>query len=305
MQRYILKRILHAIMTMIAITVIVFFLQRLTGDPVALMVSPDADQEAVEALKKKLGLDQSVLIQFLTFLKSAAHGDFGESFKWQEPALQLVLSRFPATLELAITAMFIATVFGLSIGITSAVKPDSFFDRFGKIFSLLGQATPSFWLAVMMMLFFGVRLDWFPISGRGTLLHLFMPATTIGLISLASITRLTRSSMIDALKSDYIVMARIKGVPNRYVIMVHALKNASIPILTMMSMQFSYLITGAVVIETIFSWPGTGRLAIQAFLARDFPVIQVFVLFASFIYVSINLMVDILYAYIDPRIRYQ
>jgi len=305
MQRYILKRILHAIMTMIAITVIVFFLQRLMGDPVALMVSPDADQEAVEVLKKKLGLDKSVLIQFLAFLKSAARGDFGNSFKWQEPALQLVLSRFPATLELAITAMFFAAVFGLSLGVASAVKPDSFFDRFGKIFSLLGQATPSFWLAVMMMLFFGVKLDWFPISGRGTLLHLFMPATTIGLISLASITRLTRSSMIDALKSDYIVMARIKGVPDRYVIMIHALKNASIPILTMMSMQFSYLITGTVVIETIFSWPGTGRLAIQAFLARDFPVIQVFVLFASFIYVSINLMVDILYAYIDPRIRYQ
>jgi ABC-type dipeptide/oligopeptide/nickel transport system permease component len=167
-------------------------------------------------------------------------------------------------------------------------------------FSLFGAGDTKFLVGCHDDAFFGVKLDWFPISGRGTLLHLFMPATTIGLISLASITRLTRSSMIDALKSDYIVMARIKGVPDRYVIMIHALKNASIPILTMMSMQFSYLITGTVVIETIFSWPGTGRLAIQAFLARDFPVIQVFVLFASFIYVSINLMVDILYAYIDP-----
>jgi peptide/nickel transport system permease protein len=305
MQRYILKRIIQSIITIFLIVVIVFFLVRLTGDPVAMMVPPDADEADVQILKKKLGLDRPIFIQLMVFLKSAATGNFGESFKWQESALKLVLSRFPATLELAVSAMLIATVFGLSIGIISALKQDSVYDRVGKTFSLLGQATPSFWLGVMLMLFFGVKLDWFPVSGRGSFLHLILPATTISLISLASIARLTRSSMIDALKSEYVVMAKIKGVPKHVVVLIHALKNASIPILTLMSMQFSYLIAGTVVVETIFSWPGTGRLAIQALLARDFPVVQAFVLFAAFIYTTVNLVVDILYALIDPRIRYQ
>lgn len=305
MQRYILKRLFQAVFTIMMIMVVVFVLLRLAGDPVAMLVPPDADEADVKALNEKFGLDKPLLVQFVAFVKSALQGDFGESFKWQEPALRLVLGRFPATLELALSAILLATIFGLSTGIASAVKKDSLFDRFGKAISLLGQATPSFWLAVMIMLLFGVKLDWLPVSGHGSLRHLVMPAVTISWISMASITRLTRSSMIDALKSDYIVMARIKGVPKRYVVMLHALKNASIPILTMMSMQFSYLIAGTVVVETIFSWPGTGRLAIQAFLARDFPVIQAFVLFASFIYITINLLVDILYAFIDPSIRYR
>lgn len=305
MQIYILKRILQSIITIFLIVVIVFFLVRLTGDPVAMMVSPNAEEADVQILKKKLGLDRPILVQLGIFLRSAVRGDFGESFKWQEPALNLVLSRFPATLELAISAILIATLFGLGIGMVSALKQDSVYDRVGKVFSLLGQATPSFWLGVMLMLFFGVKLGWLPVSGRGSLAHLILPASTISLISLASIARLTRSSMIDALKSEYVVMARIKGVPNHFVVLIHALKNASIPILTLMSMQFSYLIAGTVVVETIFSWPGTGRLAIQALLARDFPVIQAFVLFSAFIYITINLVVDLLYAWIDPRIRYR
>ena len=292
MQIYVLKRIVQSIITIFLIVVIVFFLVRLTGDPVAMMVSPDAEEADVQILKKKLGLDRPILVQLGIFLRSAVRGDFGESFKWQEPALDLVLSRFPATLELAISAMLIATLFGLGTGMVSALKQDSVYDRVGKVFSLLGQATPSFWLGVLLMLFFGVKLGW-------------LPASTISLISLASIARLTRSSMIDALKSEYVVMARIKGVPNHFVVLIHALKNASIPILTLMSMQFSYLIAGTVVVETIFSWPGTGRLAIQALLARDFPVIQAFVLFSAFIYTTINLVVDLLYAWIDPRIRYR
>ena len=305
MQIYVLKRIVQSIITIFLIVVIVFFLVRLTGDPVAMMVSPDAEEADVQILKKKLGLDRPILVQLGIFLRSAVRGDFGESFKWQEPALDLVLSRFPATLELAISAMLIATLFGLGTGMVSALKQDSVYDRVGKVFSLLGQATPSFWLGVLLMLFLGVKLGWLPVSGRGSLAHLILPASTISLISLASIARLTRSSMIDALKSEYVVMARIKGVPNHFVVLIHALKNVSIPILTLMSMQFSYLIAGTVVVETIFSWPGTGRLAIQALLARDFPVIQAFVLFSAFIYTTINLVVDLLYAWIDPRIRYR
>ena len=305
MQIYIFKRNLQSIITIFLIVVMVFFLVRLTGDPIVMLVPPDADNADVLLLKKKFGLDRPILIQFFAFLKSAAGGDFGESFKWQEPALELVLSRFPATLELAICAMVIASVCGLSIGMVSALKRDTVYDRCGKVFSLLGQATPGFWLGIMLMLFFGVKLNWLPVSGRGSLLHLILPATTISMISLASIARLTRSSMIDALQSEYVVMARIKGVPKYAVVLIHAFKNASIPILTLMSMQFSYLIAGTVVVETIFSWPGTGRLAIQALLARDFPVVQTFVLFASFIYTTVNLAVDLLYALIDPRIRYR
>ncbi len=304
MQRFILFRVIQAIFTIFVIGTLVFFFMRLSGDPVTLMVPIDAEPETIEAIKVEFGLDKPLLVQYGYFLKNAVQGDFGLSFKMDEPALALVWDRFPATLELAVTAALLAWLIGIPLGLISAITRDSFFDRFGKAFALIGQATPSFWLGVMLMLFFGVQLDMLPIAGREEPGSLIMPSLTISLIMLAAVMRLARSAMLDALNSEFVVMARIKGIRRFQINMIHAFKNASIPLVTMMSLQISRLLMGAVIAETIFSWPGVGKLALDSVYSRDFPVVQVVVLFSAIIFCTINILVDILYAYIDPRIRY-
>ena len=306
MKGYVLKRILIAIFTMFLVLTVVFFVFRLGGaDPVSIMLPPDAMPKDAEKLKKKFGLDKPLVVQYFSFVKNAVRGDFGESFRYDEPALDVLIERFPATLQLGLVAFLMSVVIGLTIGILSAVKPDSLIDRFGRVFALAGMSLPSFWVAVMLILFFGVTLRWLPISGRGTALHYLMPAFCLSLYPVALITRLSRSAMLDALKSDYIVMARIKGVPEFYVILLHAFKNAAIPVVTIVFGVLEGLILGSVIVETIFSWPGIGRLVIMSFFTRDYPVVQVFVLFVTFLVVTLNLIVDIVYAFIDPRIRYQ
>ncbi|MBW2084687.1 MAG: ABC transporter permease [Deltaproteobacteria bacterium] len=304
MRRYIIKRILQAMVTILLIMVIIFFLSRAIGDPAVLFITEDAGEEELEILREKFGIDKPIWVQFVRFFASAARGDFGESFKWDEPALPLVLSRFPATLELAACAVLFSSLFGLSVGMITALKRDSWLDRFGQSLAVFGQAVPNFWLGLMLILLFGVYLKWLPISGREELSNVIMPALTLSAFTTASVTRLTRSSMLDVLGSEYIKMVRIKGAPERIVILKHGLRNALIPILTLISLQFGYLLGGSVIVETVFAWPGVGRLAIEAFFRRDFPVIQSVVFFMSFVFVTINLLVDILYAYIDPRIRY-
>lgn len=304
MQRFIFFRIIQAIFTVFIIGTLVFFFMRLTGDPVSLLVPIDAEPELIEQIKEEFGLDEPLFVQYLLFVKGAVKGDFGESFKMEEPALELVWKRFPATLELAVTAALLAWAIGIPLGLISAITRDSWFDKFGKIFALLGQATPSFWLGVMLMLFFGVQLDILPIAGRDEPGSLIMPAVTISFIMLASIMRLTRSAMLDALNSEFVTMARIKGIHRFQINMVHAFKNASIPLVTLMSLQISRLLMGAVIAETIFSWPGVGKLALDAVFSRDFPIIQAVVLFSAVIFCTMNIIVDIIYAYIDPRIRY-
>ncbi len=306
MKGYVLKRILIAIFTMFLVLTVVFFVFRLGGaDPVAIMLPPDAMPQDAEKLTRKFGLDKPLTVQYVNFLKNAVRGDFGQSFRYDEPALKVLIERFPATVHLGLVAFLMSVVIGLTIGILSAVRPDSLIDRFGRVFALAGMSLPSFWVAVMLILFFGVTLRWLPISGRGTLLHYLMPAFCLSLYPVALITRLSRSAMLDALKSDYIVMARIKGVPEFFVIMLHAFKNAAIPVVTIIFGVFGGLILGSVIVETIFSWPGIGRLVIMSFFTRDYPVVQVFVLFVTFLVVTLNLIVDIVYAFIDPRIRYQ
>ncbi len=306
MKGYVLKRILIAILTMFLVLTVVFFVFRLGGaDPVAIMLPPDAMPQDAEKLTKKFGLDKPLTVQYVNFIKNAVRGDFGQSFRYDEPALNVLIERFPATVHLGLVAFLMSVVIGLTIGILSAVRPDSLIDRFGRVFALAGMSLPSFWVAVMLILFFGVTLRWLPISGRGTLLHYLMPAFCLSLYPVALITRLSRSAMLDALKSDYIVMARIKGVPEFFVIMLHAFKNAAIPVVTIIFGVLGGLILGSVIVETIFSWPGIGRLVIESFFTRDYPVVQVFVLFVTFLVVTLNLIVDIVYAFIDPRIRYQ
>ncbi|MEN8246090.1 MAG: ABC transporter permease [Thermodesulfobacteriota bacterium] len=307
MQGYILKRILIAVFTVFAVLTVVFFVFRLgPADPVAVMLPPNATPQDAENLTKKFGLDKPLMTQYGNYLKNAFKGDFGASFRFNEPALKVLFERFPATLQLGLAAFFISVIVGLSIGIYSAVRPDSMVDKFGRLFALAGMSLPSFWVGVMLILFFGVFLRWLPIAGRGTVLHYIMPAFCMSLYPIALITRLSRSSMLDALKSDYVVMARIKGVSEFYVILLHAFKNASIPVITVIFGLFGALMVGsAVVVEYIFSWPGIGRLVMESYFARDYPVVQVFVIFVTLVVVTLNLIVDIVYAYIDPRIRYQ
>lgn len=306
MKGYVLKRIIIAILTMFVVVTVVFFVFRLGGaDPVSIMMPPDASPADAEKLILKFGLDKPLMVQYLNFLKNAVKGDFGDSFRYSDPALSVLMARFPATLQLALIAFLMSVSFGLTIGIISAVKPDSLIDRLGRLTALAGMSLPTFWVGVMLILFFGVTLRWLPIAGRGTPLHYLMPAFCMSLYPIALITRLSRSTMMDALKSDYVVMARIKGVPEWQVILVHAFKNASIPVVTIVFGVFGGLILGSVVVETIFAWPGIGQLVIGSFFTRDYPVVQVFCLVVTFIVVTLNLIVDIVYAYIDPRIRYQ
>ena len=296
MTGYVIKRIIIAAVTVFLVLTVVFFAFRMGGaDPVAIMMPPDATPTDAANLTRKFGLDQPLMMQYTNFLKRAIHGDLGLSFRYNEPAVRVLFSRFPATLQLGLIAFLLAVAIGLSVGILSAVFPDSLIDRLGRATALAGMSLPTF----------GVTLRWLPVSGRGGPLHYLMPAFCMSLYPIALVTRLTRSAMLDALKSDYIVMARIKGVPEIYVILLHAFKNACIPVITVIFSIFGALVLGSVVVETIFSWPGIGRLAIESFFTRDYPVIQVFVMFVTFIVVTLNLIVDIVYAYIDPRIRYR
>lgn len=304
MQKYTLIRLLQALFTIWAVVTIVFAIARLAGDPATLLLPMDSSKEDLEELRHHLGLDQPMYIQYLVYLKNAMQGNFGISMRWNDPVLPLVFSRLRATMELVALAMLISTSAGLTVGILSAVKRGSLFDRFGKTLALLGQAAPTFWVGLMLILLLAVTLRLLPSAGRGGIQNLIMPAITLGWYSTAAITRLTRSAMLDVLDSEYVKMARSKGVPEVIVILKHALKNAAIPVVTMLGLQISALLYGAVITETIFAWPGMGRLAVDSIVARDFPVIQAVVLVGSSIYVFVNLFVDILYAYLDPRIRY-
>ena len=306
MQRYIFKRFLFGILTIFSTITIVFIVMRglNPADPTAIMLPPDATPEMRERLRVKFGLDRSLIEQYGIFLKNGIKGDFGDSFRYGKPALEMVLARLPATLQLTVTSLLVAVLCGMSVGIVSAVKRDSLFDRFGRQLSLIGMAVPPFAIALFLILTFGVMWRIFPISGRGGIGHYVLPVISMSLYGIASFTRLSRSSMIEVLKSEYIVMARIKGVPNRWVILVHALKNGCIPVVTILGLVIPGLVMGSVVIETIFSWPGVGSLVMDAIFARDYPVVQIIVIMISILIVLSNLLVDILYAYIDPRIRY-
>jgi peptide/nickel transport system permease protein len=293
------------VVALIGVSIIVFMLARITGDPTALLVPYEATQEDVDSLRAMLGLDKPLYVQYWKFISMIAQGDFGVSLKWNRPCLSLFLERFPATLLLASAAMVWSLIIGILIGIRSAVKVGGWFDNFGRTFALLGQGLPHFWLGLMLILLFAVKLRWLPSSGFGSFQHLIMPSFTLGWFLAASLTRLTRSTMLDVLDTNYITMARVKGVPEKAVITKHAFKNAMIPVVTMAAMNFVIMLNGTVMTETVFNWPGVGRLIVDAILARDYMVVQACVLIASILFVLINLLIDILYAYIDPRIRYE
>jgi peptide/nickel transport system permease protein len=302
---YLLRRLYHSFIVIFGITLIIFIITHMIGDPVVLLLSPEATQADRDELQRQLGLDRPLPVQYMVFLKDAVRGNFGTSFRHQMPALELVLQHLPATLELTVAAMILSIIISIPLGILASMKPGSLLDRTGMTFALFGQSAPVFWIGIMFILLFGVKLRWFPISGRGGIESLIMPAMTLALFSTAAQTRLTRSSMMDVLDKDFIRTARSKGLHEFRVILKHGLKNALIPMITIVALQFGMMLSGAVITETIFAWPGVGRLAVNAIYNRDYPVIQAAVFVTSVFFIFINLSVDLLYTKIDPRITYR
>jgi len=285
---------------------VVFVISRMTGDPVSIMVDFTTPQEDRDIIRKELGLDKPIPIQYFIFLKNAVKGDFGTSIRYEEPALDLVFQRIPITLRLLIVTLAWSLTLAIPIGIISAIKRNSIFDLAGMAFTFIGQSIPSFWLGIMMIMVVGVHFRLLPISGFGSggLSYIIMPALTLGAFGMASFARITRSSMLAVLDSDYIQTARAKGLRETFVVIKHALRNALIPIVTILGLQIAGLLGGAVITEQIFAYPGVGWLAVQSIYNRDFPVIQAIVMIVSIGVVATNFIVDIVYTIIDPRIRY-
>ena len=305
MQRYILKRLIQAVITVLLMTIIVFLLSRLTGNPATLMISEYDTAEDIARITERLGLDRPLPEQYRIFLSNALKGDLGRSVTGdRKPAVEIVLSRLPASLQLAGVALLVSVLVGLPLGVLAARRKGSFLDTSARVIALLGQSVPPFWLGIILMYVFAVWLRLLPTSGFGGIRYFILPAITMSTVTVAAITRLTRSSMLDVLNLEYIKLARIKGLSERVVIWKHVLRNSLIPVVTFIGQFLPTMITGAMVIETVFSWPGIGRLAYEAAMYRDFPVLQAVVLFVTFLFVFLNLGVDILYAYLDPRIRY-
>lgn len=305
MQRYILGRILQGLISILAIAFIVFMLARLSGDPLSFYLPDDCSPELRQTTARELGLDRPMIVQFGLYVAHAAQGDFGTSFKARRPALELVMEYFPATLQLGVVAVGFSLVVALPIGVLAAIKRGTFADLLARSFSILGQAMPSFWLGILLIMVFAVMLHWLPTSGRAGPLSYVLPAVTMGWYVSAGIMRIVRSSMLDVMDTEYIKLLRAKGLPEWQIIWKHALKNAAIPILTFSVILFIMMLSGSVVTETVFSWPGMGRLAIDSITWRDFPVIQAIVMILSVMFVMANLIVDLLYAYLNPKIRYQ
>lgn len=305
MQRFIVVRVFHSLIALVAISIIVFGLARITGNPLDVLLPIEATQEDFDRVEKAWGLDKPLPLQYFKYVSNVLQGDFGDSFKWQDKtARELVVSRFPATLQLASLALVMSILLALPIGVIVAVKKDTAIDYLGKIVALLGQSLPSFWLGIVLMWIFAVQLDLLPTSGKGGIKHMILPAVALGWFQVAAIMRLTRSSLLEVLDTEYVKLARIKGLSERTVIWKHCLRNALITPLTYFGLILGSFLTGSVVTETVFAWPGVGLLAIDAVRARDFQVVQTVVLFFATIYILANLLVDIMYAYLDPRIRY-
>jgi ABC-type dipeptide/oligopeptide/nickel transport system permease component len=305
MRVFVLRRLLQSLVVLLGVSFVVFFILHLTGDPAAVLLPPEASADDIRRFREAMGFDDPFLVQYARFLTGALQGDFGKSIRHGEPAFGLVLERMPATFELAGAALVIALALSIPAGIVSAVRRNTVVDYVSTVFALLGQSMPTFWLGIMLILFFSVSLNLLPSSGRGTLEHLILPAVTLGLFTTARITRLTRSGMLEVLNQDYIRTARAKGVSDPPVVWKHALKNAAIPIVTIVGLELGTLLGGSVITETIFAWPGVGRLSVQAIYNRDYPVVQAAVFLLASTFVLVNLVVDVVYTYLDPRIRFR
>jgi peptide/nickel transport system permease protein len=304
MQRFIVLRILQGLLAVFVISLIVFALSRVAGDPLAAILDDEAGKEQIELLRKSWGLDQPLHVQYFTYTRRLLTGDLGVSFRWDRPVAELIAERLPATVQLSSFALVITGLIAFPIGVLSAVRKDSLFDTGGKMFAILGQSAPTFAVGLILMWLFAVQLGWLPTSGKGGLRHMLLPGFALGYYNVAAIMRLTRSSMLDVLDTEYVKLARIKGIPEWKIVWKHCFRNALIGPLTYFSLIFAVIITGSVVIETVFAWPGLGLMVIEAINSKDHIVVQAVVMLFALLYVGINIVTDITYAYVDPRIRY-
>jgi peptide/nickel transport system permease protein len=303
MRRYVTTSLLHAVAVALGVSALSFLFTHLSGDPVMLMLPPDATHQQLEEFRQRMGFNAPLPLQYLRFLSGAVRGDFGTSLRHQQPSMRLVLERLPATMELALAGMGLALVVAVPFGILSACRRGSGLDYLGMGGSLLGLSMPNFWVGILGILIFSVKLHLLPTAGRGTWAQLVLPAVALGSYLMALIARLTRSGMLEVLGQDYVRTARAKGLAERIIIWRHALANALIPLVTVVGLQMGELLGGTVVIETVFAWPGVGRLIIQAVFQRDYPLVQAAVFVLAMTFVGANLVVDLAYRYLDPRIR--
>ena len=304
MSSYVIQRVAQAIVVLIGVSIVVFLLARLApGDPVTLMLAETASPEQIEAAREYYGFNDPLIAQYWLFISRAVQGDFGESLYYDKPALGVVLDAFPATIQLALTAFAFAVLVALPLGIVAAIKRDTFWDYFAVGLSVIGQAAPPFWIGILLILFFSVRINIFPSSGNFGASYVVLPAITLAALLTAILTRLTRAGMLDVLAEDYVRTARAKGLREHAIIIRHALRNALIPLVTVMGLQLGSLLGGTVIVEQVFAWPGVGRLAINAISSRDYPIIQATVFLVSGVFVVLILLIDLLYGVIAPRIR--
>ena len=305
MKAYVLRRLWQSALTLVGVSVLVFVILRVVpGDPAKMLLPDGAPQSAVDELNRQLGLHEPLHVQYAIFVRSVFRGDFGQSFQYRAPALQVVVERLGATVQLALAALVITVGVGVSLGIVAAVRRGTGYDYASTVLAVLGQSLPNFWLGIMLILLFGVALRWLPTSGFESWRHLILPAVTLAAFPMALVARLTRSSMLEILGRDFIRTGRAKGLAERAVILRHALRNAAVPLLTVLGLQIGTLLGGAVITESVFAWPGMGKLVVDAIFFRDFPVVQTVLILSATIFVVINLLVDLLYTVIDPRIRY-
>jgi peptide/nickel transport system permease protein len=304
MKKFLIRRLLQIIPVLFIISFVVFALVHVAGDPVALMLPEDATEEDKQALREALNLDKPFIVQYGNYVFNMLQGNFGESFKYGQEALPIVMERLPATIELAVASMIVATIIAIPLGIWSATKQNSFFDLFATGGAVLGKAMPNFWLGIMLILLLAVNYQIFPVSGRGTFIHLVLPAITLGTGIAAEMTRLIRSSMIEILHQDYVRTAKSKGVKDSSVIYKHAFRNSLIPFVTITALQASSLVGGALITESVFAWPGLGQLLVQAVNSRDMAIVQASVFVIAIMVIAMNLLADIIYRLLDPRIKY-
>ena len=313
MLKYLASRLAYSVVLLLGVLFIVFILLHITGDPVSLMVSRQASPEEIENLRQELGFNRPLLVQFWDFLVNALQGDFGNSFRYRQPAMELVLQRIPATIELATAALFMAVIMGVTMGILGGANPNTVLDSIARGLGLLGQTIPTFWLGLILILLFSVTLGWFPTYGRETIEFLglpvpdksiVLPAFALSLFTTGQLVRFTRSAVMEVLNEDYVTTARSKGLKRLRIYSKYILKNAAIPLISILGIQFSYLLSGSIYIETIFSWPGLGNLLAEAVATRDFFLVQATAFFTSFVVIGLQLLTDFVYVLVDPRIRY-
>ncbi|EHR01051.1 ABC transporter permease [Bradyrhizobium sp. WSM471] len=297
------KGLLNALISILGASLIIFIMSRLSGDPLSLLLPMDAPQSAVQVMRHELGLDRPMWDQYLIFLWKAVQGDFGRSYRWQMPAIELVFERLPATIYLAMAAFAFSLALAIPLGVLSAVRRGSWIDQIARIIAMLGQAVPSFWVGLLLILVFAVNLQWLPAFGADGFQHVILPAIALGWYPVAAQTRVIRSGMLEVLDSDYIRMGRAVGTPERLLIWKYAFRNALLPLVTIMGVYFAYMLSGSFVVETVFAWPGLGRTVVEAVFARDYPVVQAGVLITSILFVLSNFLIDLSYSIIDPRIR--